>query len=162
MVTGSEMESTSAMSDTTVNRTSDRELVVTRTFDAPPRLVFEAFTRADLFKQWWLPRSMGMTLRSCELDARVGGQYRLVFEPEGMAFFGTYLEVTPPSRLVWTNEEGGADASVTTVTFNEAGGRTLLSIHELHPTKESLEDGIGAAEAMQETFAQLDELLAGL
>ncbi len=162
MVTGSDMESTSAMSGTTVERKSDRELVIKRAFDAPPRIVFEAFTNAELFKQWWLPRSMGMVLRSCELDARVEGQYRLVFEPEGMAFFGTYLEVTPPSRLVWTNEEGGDDASVTTVTFDEMDGKTLLTIHELHPTKESLEDGLGAAEAMHETFAQLDEVLAGL
>lgn len=148
---------------TTVERTSERELVVTRTFDAPARLVFKAWTTPELFKQWWLPKSMGMTLRSCEMDVRAGGTYRLVFEPDGMAFFGTYPEVTPPSRLVWTNEEGGADASVTTVTFEEQGGKTLLVLRELYPSKEALDAaGTGAADATVETFAQLDELLLGM
>lgn len=102
-----EREPTRVRNRTTVERTSDRELVVTRTFNGPPRIVFEAWTRPELFKRWWVPKSMGMALRSCEMDARTGGKYRLQFEPDGMAFFGTYLEVTPPSRLVWTNEEGG-------------------------------------------------------
>jgi uncharacterized protein YndB with AHSA1/START domain len=145
---------------TTVERTSERELVVTRTFNAPPRIVFEAWTRPELFTRWWLPQSMGMSLRSCEMDVRVGGQYRLVFEPDGMAFFGTYREVTPHSRLVWTNEEGGEGGSVTTVTFEDRGGQTLLVLRELYPSKEALDAaGTGAADAMVETFAQLDELL---
>ena len=153
-------EPTRMKNRTTVERTSDRELVVTRTFDAPARLVFEAWTTPELFIRWWLPKSMGMSLRSCELDVRVGGQYRLVFEPDGMAFFGTYREVTPPSRLVWTNDEGGEDGPVTTVTFEEKGGKTLLVMHELHPSKEALDAaGTGAADATVETFAQLDELL---
>jgi uncharacterized protein YndB with AHSA1/START domain len=147
----------------TVERKSDRELVVTRTFDAPARLVFEAWTRSDLFKQWWVPKSMGMTLRSCEMDVRVGGGYRLVFgdDPANpMAFYGTYLEVTPPSRLVWTNEESGDSGPVTTVTFEERDGRTLLVLHERYPTKEALDAaGTGAADAMTETFGQLDALL---
>lgn len=148
---------------TRVERTSEREVVVTRTFDAPPRIVFEAWTKPELFKQWWLPKSMGMSLRSLEMDVRAGGKYRLVFEPDGMAFFGTYLEVIPPSRLVWTNEEGGGDGSVTTVTFEEKGGKTLLVLHELYPSKEALDAaGTGAAEATVETFAQLDELLLTL
>lgn len=148
---------------TTVERTSERELVVTRTFNGPARLLFEAWTRPELFKQWWLPKSMGMSLRSLEMDVRVGGQYRLEFEPDGMAFFGTYLEVTPPSRLVWTNEEGGEGAAVTTVTFEEKGGKTLLVMHELHASKEALDAaGTGAADATVETFAQLDELLVTL
>lgn len=149
---------------TTVERKSEREVVVTRTFDAPARLVFEAWTRPELFMRWWVPRSMGMSLLSCELDVRVGGKYRLVFAHEGseMAFFGTYLEVTPHARLVWTNEESD-DGPVTTVTFEEEGGRTLLVLRELHPTKEALDAaGTGAAEAMVETFAQLDELLGAL
>lgn len=148
---------------TTVERASERELVVTRTFDAPARIVFKAWTTPDLFKQWWLPKSMGMTLRACEMDVRVGGIYRLVFEPDGMAFFGTYLDVTPPSRLVWTNEEGGDDASVTTVTFPEQGGKTKLVLRERYPSKEALDAaGTGAAEATVETFAQLDDLLVSL
>jgi uncharacterized protein YndB with AHSA1/START domain len=151
---------------TTVERKSDREVVVTRTFDAPARLVFEAWTKPELFEQWWVPRSMGMTLRSCELDVRTGGKYRLVFgdDPANtMAFFGRYLDVVPNQRIVWTNEESGADGSVTTVTFEEKNGKTTLVISEIYPTKEALDAaGTGAQEAMVETFGQLDELLASL
>lgn len=147
---------------TKVERRSDRDLVVTRIFDAPPRLVFEAWSNPELFKRWWVPRSMGMTLRSCEMDVRTGGKYRLNFG-DGMDFFGRYIEVTPPSRIVWTNEEGGENGSVTTVTFEDKGGRTLLVMSELYPSKEALDDaGTGAADATHETFAQLDELLATL
>ena len=151
---------------TTVERKSDREIVVTRTFDCPARLVFQAWTRADRFKQWWVPKSMGMTLRSCEQDVRVGGGYRLVFgdDPSNtMAFFGKYLEVVPNSRLVWTNEESGDSGPVTTVTFEERDGKTLLVLRELYPTKEALDAaGTGAQDAMHETFGQLDELLEAL
>ena len=158
-----ESEPTPMKNRTTVERKSERELVVTRTFDGPPRIVFEAWTRPELFTRWWVPKSMGMSLRSCEMDVRVGGTYRLEFEPDGVAFFGTYLEVTPPSRLVWTNEEGGQGGPVTTVTFEERRGKTLLVLHELHSSKEALDAaGTGAADAMVETFAQLDELLLTL
>src|SRR6185436_279912 len=146
---------------TTVERKSDRELVVTRTFNAPARLVFEAWTKPELFKRWWLPKSMGMSLHSFEADVRTGGTYRLEFAP-GVAFFGKYLEVTPHSRLVWTNEESDQGA-VTTVTFEEKAGKTLLVMRELYPSKEALDAaGTGAADAMVETFAQLDELLVTL
>jgi len=127
--------------------------------------VFEAFTKAELLKRWWVPKSMGMTLLSCEVDARVGGKYRLVFDhdPEPAAFFGTYLEVKPYSRLAWTNEEGGEGGPVTTVTFEEKGGKTLVVLRETHPSKEALDAaGTGAADAMGETFDQLDELLVAL
>jgi uncharacterized protein YndB with AHSA1/START domain len=145
---------------TTVERRSERELVVTRTFNGPARIVFEAWTKPELFRRWWVPKSMGMSLRSCEMDVRVGGKYRLEFEPDAMAFFGTYLEVTPHSRLVWTNEEGGEGGPVTTVTFEDKGGKTLLVLHELHSSKEALDAaGTGAADVLVETFAQLDELL---
>jgi uncharacterized protein YndB with AHSA1/START domain len=148
---------------TTVERKSERELVVTRTFNGPARIVFEAWTKPELFKRWWAPKSMGMSLLSCEMDVRVGGKYRLEFEHEAMAFFGTYLEVTPHSRLVWTNEEGGEGGPVTTVTFEEKAGKTLLVMHELYPSKAALDAaGTGAADAMVETFAQLDELLVTL
>jgi uncharacterized protein YndB with AHSA1/START domain len=149
---------------TTAERKSDREVVVTRTFNAPARIVFEAWTRPELFRRWWVPKSMGMSLLSCDMDVRVGGGYRLVFagNPEPMAFFGTYREVVPHSRLVWTNEESD-EGSVTTVTFEEKGGKTQLVLHELYPSKEALDAaGTGAADAMVETFAQLDELLVGL
>ena len=155
-------EPTALKHRTTVERTSDRELVVTRTFDAPARIVFEAWTRPELFKQWWAPKSLGMFLRSCEMDVRTGGRYRLSFG-DGMDFFGRYLEVTPPSRIVWTNEEGGDNGSVTTVTFEEKSGKTLLVMSEVYSSKEALDAaGTGAADATHETFAQLDELLATL
>ena len=147
---------------TTVERTSDREVVVTRMFDAPPRLVFEAWSKPELFKRWWVPRSMGMTLEACEMDVRTGGRYRLNFG-DGMDFHGRYIEVTPPSRIVWTNEEGGENGSITTVTLEDKGGGTLLVMTELYPSKEALDAaGTGAQDATHETFAQLDELLVTL
>jgi len=160
-------EPTPMKNRTTVERTSERELVVTRTINGPARIVFEAWTKPELFKQWWLPKSKGMVLHSCEMDVRVGGGYRLVIShdafPEPMAFFGRYIEVTPHSRLVWTNDEAGEDGPVTTVTFEEKGGKTLLVMHELYPSKEALDAaGTGAADAMGETFEQLDELLGTL
>jgi uncharacterized protein YndB with AHSA1/START domain len=153
------------MSDrTTIERKSERELVVTRTFNAPARIVFEAWTRPELFKLWWAPKSMGMSLLSCEMDVRVGGGYRLAFGEDAsnaFAFFGKYLDVTPPSRLVWTNEESD-DAAVTTVTFEDRGDQTLLVLTELYPSKEALEAGRGAEDGLPEQFDQLDELLATL
>jgi uncharacterized protein YndB with AHSA1/START domain len=142
--------------------------VVTRTFDAPPRLVWLAWTRADLFQRWWVPKSYGLTLLSCELDARTGGTYRLVFKhpasAEPMAFFGRYLEATPPSRLVWTNEEGGEAGPVTTVTLEARGGQTLVVMTDRYPSKEALDAAIasGSTGAAGENHAQLDELLAEL
>lgn len=151
---------------TTVEKTSDREVVVTRTFDAPARLVFQAWSNPDLFRTWWVPRSMGMTLRSCEMDVRTGGSYRLVFGEDAantFAFFGTYLEVVPEQRIVWTNEEGGDAGSITTVTMEERDGKTLLVMREVYPTRAALDEaGTGAQEATHETFAQLDALLAEL
>jgi uncharacterized protein YndB with AHSA1/START domain len=150
---------------TTVERTSEREFVVRRTFNAPARLVFEAWTKPELLKRWWAPKSLGMSLLSCEADVRAGGTYRFVFghgASETMAFFGRYLEVTPHSRLVWTNEEGDSGEAVTTVTFDEKGGKTLLVVHELHPSKEAVDEAIGFGEGLRETFEQLDELLVSL
>jgi len=150
---------------TKVDRRSERELVVTRVFDAPPRLVFEAWTKADLFKLWWAPKSSPVPILSCEMDVRAGGGYRLVFghdEANSMAFFGKYLEVVPPSRLVWTNDESG-DAAVTTVTFEDQDGKTLLTLQELYPSKEALDEAfVGMEDSTPEQFGQLDELLASL
>jgi uncharacterized protein YndB with AHSA1/START domain len=157
-------EPTSMKNRTTVERKSDREIVVTRTFNGPARIVFEAWTKPDLFKRWWAPKSLSMPLLSVEQDVRVGGRYKLVFghdASQSMAFHGRYLEVTPPSRLVWTNEESD-EGSVTTVTFEEKGGKTLLTLHELYPSKEALDAAGGAADAMPEQFEQLDELLGTL
>jgi uncharacterized protein YndB with AHSA1/START domain len=162
MDAGRESRLAAVKNPTTVERTSDRELVTTRTFDAPARVVFEAWTRPELFKRWWAPKSLGMSLRSCEMDVRVGGRYRLVFD-NGGEFFGKYLEVVPHSRLVWTNEEAGDGGPVTTVTFEETDGKTLLVLHELYPSKEALDAaGTGAADALGEMFEQLDEFLVAL
>ena len=150
----------------TVERTSERELTVTRIFNAPARLVFEAWTKPELFMRWWAPKSSGMSLLSCEMDVRAGGGYRLEFghpaSEQPMAFFGKYIEVKPHARLVWTNEES-AEGAVTTVTFEEKGGKTLLVFHELYPSKEALDGAIEGMEGgMPEQFEQLDELLVTL
>ena len=163
-----EIEPTPMKNRTTVERKSERELVTTRTVNGPARIVFQAWTTPELFQRWWVPKSFGLTLLSYEADFRVGGRYRLVFShpaaPEPVAFFGTYLEVTPPSRLVWTNEEGGESGQVTTVTFEERGGKTLLVMHDLYPSKEALDDAMasGSTGGTSETFEQLDELLVTL
>ncbi|HEY3814496.1 MAG TPA: SRPBCC family protein [Caulobacteraceae bacterium] len=151
---------------TTTERKSERELVITRTFKAPARIVFEAWTKPELIKRWWAPKSIGMTFVSCEADVRAGGAYRFVFShadfPEPMTFFGRYLEATPPSHLVWTNEEAGDGGQVTTVTFEEKGGETCVVVHELYASKEALDEvmATGAIGWGDEMFVQLDELLS--
>jgi len=152
---------------TTVEAKSEREIVVTRTFDAPARIVFQAWTTPALFKRWWVPKSMPLKLLSYEAEIRTGGGYRLVFDVDGtktMAFFGKYLEVTPHSRIVWTNDESGEDGAITTVTLEERGGKTLLVLNDLYRTKEARDAGLasGAYEGMGETFEQLDEVLVTL
>jgi uncharacterized protein YndB with AHSA1/START domain len=150
-----------------VERKSEREMVVTRRFNAPAHIVFEAWTRPELMKRWWVPKSVGMTLLSCEMDVRTGGSYRFEFGhpafEQPMTFFGRYVEVIPNARIVWTNEES-QEGAVTTVTFEEKGGRTLLTLHELYPSKEALDASFeeGASGAMPEQFGQLDELLVAL
>src|ERR1700750_1589266 len=160
-----ESEPTPMKNRTTVERKSERELVVTRTFNGPARLVFEAWTKPELLKRWWAPKSTGMSLLSCEADVRVGGSYRFEFGHEAskpMAFFGRDIEVTPHSRLVWTNDETD-EGAVTTVTFEEKDGKTLLVMHELYPSKEALDVAIAGMEGgMPETFAQLAERLVTL
>ena len=154
-------------SRTTVERTSDRELVTTRTFDGPARIVFEAWTKPELIMRWWAPKSFGISFLSCETDVRTGGSYRFVFghaaSEQPMAFFGRYIEVTPPSRLVWTNEED-EDGAVTTVTFEEKDGKTLVVLHDLYPSKEALDGAIasGSTGAWPEQFEELDDLLTTL
>jgi uncharacterized protein YndB with AHSA1/START domain len=149
---------------TTLERRSDRELVLTRTFEGPARLVFEAWTKPELVKRWWAPRSIGMAFVSCEMDVRSGGRYRFVFtvgDSEPVAFFGRYLEVVPNARLVWTNEEAGENGAVTTVTFEEKGGKTRVTMSEVHPSKAACDEAAASGwdEGMREAFVQLDELL---
>ena len=161
------MDANGKNNPTTSERASDREMVVTRTFNGPARIVFKAWTTAELFRQWWVPKSFGLTLLSCEMDARVGGGYRLVFKHpasgEPMPFFGSYREVVLNARLVWTNEEGGENGAVTTVTFEEKGGKTLVVMRDLYPSKKALDDAIASgstAGGFEEQFMQLDALLA--
>jgi len=151
---------------TSIERRGDRELVVTRIFDAPPATVFKAWSRPELFKRWWMPKSVtGVSLVSCEMDVRTGGKYRLEFGAGGsetMAFYGKYLEVVPDQRIVWTNDEG-EEGAITTVTFEDRGGKTLLTFHEAYPSKEALEEGLkGSAAGLPEQLQQLDELLASM
>ena len=152
--------------DTNVEQKSDREVVITRTFNAPARLVFEAWTKGELMRRWWVPKSAGITLLSCDMDARTGGSYRFVFKHpavpgETMAFFGRYTEVTPHSRLVWTNDESGDDGHLSTLTLEDRGETTRIVLHEIYPSAEAYEAAKGSYDGMPETFAQLDELLAG-
>ncbi len=154
---------------TTVERKSERELVVTRTFDGPAHIVFEAWTRPELLERWWAPKSFGISFVSCEADVRTGGTYRFVFShpasEQPMAFFGRYIEVTPPSRIVWTNDES-TDGPITTVTFEEKNGRTLLVLRELYPSRQALDDAIASGSTgtsgAAEQFELLDELLVTL
>ena len=155
-----------AQNRTAVERRGDRELVVTRTFDAPPSTVYRAWSQPELFRRWWMPKSVsGVSLLSCDMDVRTGGKYRLEFGTGGsdtMAFYGKYLEVVPNERIVWTNDED-EEGAVTTVTFEDQGGTTLLTFHEVYPSKEALEEALqGSAAAMPEQLEQLDELLSGI
>jgi uncharacterized protein YndB with AHSA1/START domain len=164
----SENEATPVKNRATVERRSERELVVSRTINGPARLVFEAWTRPELFKRWWVPKSAPISLLACELDVRAGGRYRLVFGINGseqqMEFFGRYIEVIPDARIVWTNEEGDEGGAVTTVTFEEKGGRTRVVVHDLYPSKEALEGAIasGSTEGMPEQLEALEALVVTL
>jgi uncharacterized protein YndB with AHSA1/START domain len=151
-----------------VERKSDRELIVTRTFNGPAQIVFDAWTKPELFQRWWVPKSFGVSLLSCEIDARTGGTYRLVFRHpssgEPMPFFGRYLEVTSPKLIRWTNEEGEGPGAVTTVTFEEKAGKTFVVLHDLYPSKEALDEAVASESTggFPDQFEQLDELLVGL
>ncbi len=168
MDTGKESNPSSGEKRTAVERKSEREVVVTRSFNGPARLVFEAWTKPELLQRWWAPKSIGISFISCEADVRTGGTYRFVFghpaSEKPMAFFGRYIEVMPPSRLVWTNDEAGESGPVTTVTFKERDGETLVVMRDLYPSKEALDSAIasGSAAEMGESFTQLDELLVTL
>ena len=150
---------------TSVERKGDRELVATRTFDAPPSMVFRAWSEAELFRRWWMPKSVaGVSLVGCDMDVRTGGKYRLEFAAgsETMAFYGKYLEVVPDERIVWTNDEG-EEGAITTVTFEDRAGKTFLTFHEAYPSAEALEEAMqGSAAGLPEQLEQLDELLAGM
>ena len=164
-MTAANASSAAALNRTLVERLSDLELVVKRRFDAPVHTVFEAWSKPEIFQRWWIPKSAPLTLLSCDMDVRTGGSYRLVFShpaaEEPFAFFGSYREVVPNERIVWTNEESDQGA-VTTVTFEAQGDKTLVTFHERYPSTEALEEALaGSAEGLPEQFAQLDALLQG-
>ena len=161
-----DQQASSAQFRTSVERKGDRELVATRIFDAPPGIVYKAWSQPELFKRWWMPKSVtGVSLVSCEMDVRTGGKYRLEFSfgsADTMAFYGKYLEVVPNERMVWTNDED-KEGAVTTVTFEDQGERTLLTFHEVYPSEEALEEALqGSAAGLPEQLEQLDELLSGM
>jgi uncharacterized protein YndB with AHSA1/START domain len=153
---------------TTAERISDREFVITRTVNGPAHIVFKAWSDPELFRRWWTPKSFGMTILSCEMDVRTGGGYRLMIShpsmEQPMAFFGKYIEVVPNACIVWTNEEGDGDGAVTTVTFEERDGRTLVVWRDLYPSKAALDEAMvsGATSGFGEQFEQLDALLVTL
>lgn len=148
---------------TKTNRTSERELVTSRLINGPSKLVFEAWTNPEHFKKWWVPKSAPIKLEACDMDVRTGGHYRLrfSFETQSMEFFGKYIEVTPPARIVWTNEENDTTV-VTTVTFEETNGKTLVTVHDLYPSKEALDAAIASEStgALPEQLEQLDQFIA--
>jgi len=155
---------------TVTERRSDRDLVVTRTFDAPVRLVYQAWTQAELFQLWWAPKSSPVPMIACEMDVRTGGGYSVSFGHDlasAMTFYGKYVDVVPDERIVWTNEESG-QVTVTTVTFEDDDGRTRLTMHDRYPSKDALDATIAGAQdaAMDdptsEQFRQLDDLLVTL
>lgn len=154
-----------AKNETSVKRNSNRELVVTRKFNAPARIVFDAWTKPELLMRWWTPKSFGISFLSCEIDARTGGSYRFQFSHPAMenpmTFFGKYVEVKPPFRLVWTNDEGRGESAVTTVTFEERDGATLVTMRDVYPSKDALDAAIasGSTSGFSEAFEQLDDFL---
>jgi uncharacterized protein YndB with AHSA1/START domain len=170
MATGKRNEHQPAKNRTTVERRSDRDLVVTRTFNGPAKIVFDAWTKPELLKRWWAPKSLGVSLFSCEADVRTGGSYRYVFgrDPKHpMAFSGTYIEVTPPSRLEWTQvfeQMRAAGEAIVTATFDEREGKTELVVHQHYASKEALDGAIasGMEKGMRETYEQLEELVEAL
>jgi uncharacterized protein YndB with AHSA1/START domain len=163
--TARESDSAPTKNRTIMERKSERELVLMRTVNGPARIVFEAFTKPELLKRWWAPKSLGVIMLSCEADVRVGGRYRFAFghgASEPMVFTGKYIEVTPHSRLVWTSDESAEGEAITTVTFEEKGGKTLLVMHDLHPSKEALDATLvsGWEHGMREALDQLDAMLS--
>jgi uncharacterized protein YndB with AHSA1/START domain len=158
-----------AKNQTTMELRADRELVIERTFNGPQRVVFDAWTRPELVRRWWAPASHNVAVVSCEADVRVGGAWRYVLRRDTgdeFAFSGTYLEVTPHSRLVytsWFEAIPGAEV-VCTVTFEDRDGKTHLVSHELYPSAEAREGALSAGmeHGMRETMDQLDELVGSL
>jgi uncharacterized protein YndB with AHSA1/START domain len=153
---------------TSTERTSEREIVITRTFRATAAIVFDAWTRPEFVKRWWAPKSRGVSVVECTADVRPGGAYRYVIaqgEEMRFAFFGKYVEITRPSRLVYTQSfEPVPGEAVITVSFDEREGATTLVAHELYPSKEALDGALasGMEDGMRETYDQLDELVASL
>jgi uncharacterized protein YndB with AHSA1/START domain len=164
-----------AMNQTSMELKGDREIVIARTFNGPARIVFDAWTRPELVRRWWAPKSHRVSVVACDADIRVGGGYRYLLRLDTgneFAFSGRYSEVTPHSRLVYTQifeptaagAKPGDDEVIITVTFDERDGKTHLVSHSLCPSKD-VRDAIiasGMEHGMRETMDQLEELVASL
>jgi len=144
----------------------DLELVITRTIDGPPRIVFDAWTRLDLLVRWWAPSRAGVPGEGFALDLRPGGKWRSVLKlhtGDELAFSGTYLEVVPPSRLVYTSvfePRPEAGEVMCTVTFEDRDAKTLVTLREVFPSRAALEAALRSG--MDESLDQLDDLIASL
>ena len=123
-----------------VTTPSDLEICMTRVFDAPRHLVFDAMTKPEHVKQWWGRLGEGYSVPVCEIDLRVGGRWRFVNRhPNGeVAFYGEYREITPPSRLVFTEifEQYPDSVSVVTSDFTDEDGKTRLTATVRYPSLE--------------------------
>jgi len=159
--------------DTSMELRDDRDVVIARTFNAPARLVYDAWTKPEFVRRWWAPRSHGVSLVVCDADIRVGGAYRYVMRKDGdgadgdIGFSGRYVELTPHSRIVLTQIfEPMADAGevVITVSFDEVDGQTHLVSQERYPSKEARDAAVGAGmeQGMRESMDQLEALVVAL
>jgi uncharacterized protein YndB with AHSA1/START domain len=145
---------------------SDREILMTRTLDAPRDLVFEAMTKAEHVRRWWGP--CRLTAEVCEIDFRVGGNWRYVFRaPDGkkVEFTGVYKKIAPPESFVYTEcyvePKLGNPEWLTTVTLEDLGEKTKMTSRLLHPSKEQ-RDGhanSGMESGAAETFDRLNEIV---
>jgi uncharacterized protein YndB with AHSA1/START domain len=155
------------MNDTVMRLEGDREIVISRTFNAPARLVFDAVTKPELLKRWWAPKSLGVALVQCDADVRPGGTYRYVMQKGNgplMAFSGTYREESPPARLVYDEifEPMAALGSAhVSVTFEEHDGKTRYVMRSVYASKQA-RDGVvasGMEKGMRESMDQLEALV---
>jgi uncharacterized protein YndB with AHSA1/START domain len=159
-----------ANSDTfQVTTPSDREIHMTRLFDAPRQLVFEAMTKPEHVRRWWGCLSEGYSVTVCEIDLRVGGAWRFVGRgPTGEypAFYGVYREIAPPERLVYTEVfEPFPDAeSIVTTVFTEENGKTRVDITALYPSMDVRDTVIntGMAEGAALSYDRLEDLVREL
>ncbi|MGH7561039.1 MAG: SRPBCC family protein [Gemmatimonadales bacterium] len=161
------MVTTAKTGVTTYDTPTDRDVVITRVVDAPRGLVFDAWTDARYVQQWMLGPE-GWTMPVCEIDLRPGGTWRFVWRKTGgseMAMTGSYREVSPPNRVVWTERWGPEwPETVNTLSLTEAGGRTTITLTVTYPSREARDAALktGMKDGMEVSYARLEKLLSGL